>query len=104
MLCCDSRIPPLSAECAVKRANVSQVFTPPTPTSDKVETPGSIVKRQLRSRYVRKYKYKFISICVQNAHFLKINVVNPQEAAEAISLGSWSMFLKGRKRSLPLMI
>jgi len=26
------------------------VFTPPTPTSDKVETPGSIVKRQLRSR------------------------------------------------------
>ena len=75
-----------------------QVFTPPTPTSDsKVETPGSIVKRQLRSRskqiltsqtFLLVFLFFCICIFIQNTHFSKIDSVSFQEATEAISMES----------------
>ena len=54
---------------------VWQVFTPPTPTSDsKADTPGSIVKRQLRSR---SGDFSLVSIFI----------IPPQETTEEMS---WS--------------
>ena len=71
-----------------------QVFTPPTPTSDsKVETPGSIVKRQLRSRSKQiltsqTFLLVFLLFCIflQNTYFSNIDSVSFQEATEAISM------------------
>ena len=49
--CGETEIPPLSRLLYCSDVTALQVFTPPTPTSDsKADTPGSIVKRQLRSR------------------------------------------------------